>query len=363
MAPEAKGPERLPDNRPGQPLRPGSGRFAACAATLLAVWAAGCVEAGSASPVPSPAAITTQEQYLQGLMADVDVADSLAVFAYVFAGLPDLITVFPSENYYYVRFHAKGREFRGSLNFFASTVDDGSFGFVYEEVGAYEWPLYDGVQGRLEVTPAGPARLNRVADQEYALSFRGRTVRVRFHRLDQHPPRQARLREGEVFVANTLDESGTAFHLVFSGECASFVWLLDEEHGVREPLVEFSAGLRVGVRTRFAFYYDEPARRTILIGVHAEEERRNSWYDGPFDQLPDNEIKAGRVRLAEYLQRAPATAGTATDAYGIFLDDPESRVAITPYATYTRPSDLVRDIEEARGRSDGCALIRDRAHP
>lgn len=362
-------PEGLPGRLSGQPLHVVFGRrAAACAAALPFAWVVGCAGAGVSPRTGLPAApLITQEQLVRGLMADVDVADSLAVFAHVFAGLPDVITVFPSENYYYFQFHAGGREFRGSLNFFASTVDEGAFGFVYEEVAAYEWPLYDRIEGRLALTSAGPARLARVGELEYDLSFRGRTVRVRFHRLDQLPPRRARLLDGETFVANTLDESGTAFHLIYSRSCASFVWLLNEEHQIQEPLVAFSAGLLVGARTRFVYYDDGTGGRKVLVGVHADEERRNTWYDGPFDQLPDNDVKAGRVRLAEYLQRARASAGAATDTYGIYLNDPELRVAITPYATYTRPSDLSRAIEQVRGDAPDdalpCALIQDRAYP
>ena len=46
------------------------------------------------------------------------------------------------------------------------------------------------------------------------------------------------------------------------------------------------------------YYRDHRLDRKILIGVYEENVRVNNYFDGPFDQLPDNFIEGETLRNA-----------------------------------------------------------------
>ena len=73
----------------------------------------------------------------------------------------------------------------------------------------------------------------------------------------------------------------------------SFHYLLDETVKVADDFfpVKYSERVLVGKRTGFAFYNDTPRR--ILIGTFERNSQLNTYFDGPFDQLPDNFIRRG----------------------------------------------------------------------
>jgi hypothetical protein len=54
----------------------------------------------------------------------------------------------------------------------------------------------------------------------------------------------------------------------------------------------------MGKRTGFAFYQDGLRHRKILVGVYEANYRLNTYFDGPFDQLPDNFIEGETLRKA-----------------------------------------------------------------
>ena len=59
-----------------------------------------------------------------------------------------------------------------------------------------------------------------------------------------------------------------------------------------------ATGILVGKRTGFAYYRDHRLERKILIGVFEQNVRLNNYFDGPFDQLPDNFIEGDTLRQA-----------------------------------------------------------------
>ncbi|WP_163364710.1 hypothetical protein, partial [Escherichia coli] len=72
----------------------------------------------------------------------------------------------------------------------------------------------------------------------------------------------------------------------------------------------------VGQRTGFAFYRD--GDRKILIGVNERNSRLNTYFDGPFDQLPENFIEGETLREA-IVAAAPEIKGKI-DRLGTFSD-------------------------------------------
>src|SRR5262249_24036280 len=106
----------------------------------------------------------------------------------------------------------------------------------------------------------------------------------------------------------------------------------------------------IGKRTRFAFYRDRRQERKILVGVYEGNYRLNTYFDGPFDQLPDNFIEGETLRQA-ILEISPGFKGKI-DRFGSSPDG-EVRFLIKPYASYKRESDLYG--------VDTCARTRVRA--
>src|SRR5690348_9900454 len=63
----------------------------------------------------------------------LDVNDPMAVFAHVFAGLPERVKVYPTENYFYFTFIHNGAPYDGNIRLDASNRDDGKVIFAYSE--------------------------------------------------------------------------------------------------------------------------------------------------------------------------------------------------------------------------------------
>jgi hypothetical protein len=95
----------------------------------------------------------------------------------------------------------------------------------------------------------------------------------------------------------------------------------------------------VGRRTGFAFYRDHRLERKILIGAFAANSTLNNYFDGPFDQLPENFIEGDTLRQA-IIASDPSAKGQI-DRLGNFADG-EGRYLIHPYMLYRREADLQR---------------------
>ena len=108
--------------------------------------------------------------------------------------------------------------------------------------------------------------------------------------------------------------------------------------GLRDEMSPIKATDRIliGKRTGFAFY--RYGGRKILIGVSARQSRLNTYFDGPFDQLPENFIEGEALREA-IVSADPRVKGEI-DRLGNFSDG-NSRYLIHPYLPYRQASDLM----------------------
>jgi hypothetical protein len=95
--------------------------------------------------------------------------------------------------------------------------------------------------------------------------------------------------------------------------------------------------LMIGKRTGFAFYRDHRLDRMILVGVFLGNAVLNNYFDGPFDQLPDNFIEGETLRQA-LLQVDPKLRGKI-DRFGAWPGG-EERYMIAPYMFYEKEQDL-----------------------
>ncbi|MGH6873782.1 MAG: hypothetical protein ACREDW_02110 [Aestuariivirgaceae bacterium] len=100
---------------------------------------------------------------------------------------------------------------------------------------------------------------------------------------------------------------------------------------------DFSERILIGHRTGYALYQNQHLPRKILIGVQFANASVNNYYDGPFDQLPDNFLKGD---LLQKLMEASSPAVTGRiDRYG-YYDTGEGRFLIGPYLKHAVATDL-----------------------
>ncbi len=280
------------------------------------------------------AAIETNENLIRGSQTTVDVDDAAAVFRYVFSALPLRTIIYPSGNNYYFSFPCSRGVVRGNLRLTADLRTAGEIGMSYSL----------GVPGRDKTISV---RLGRrqglhmigLGQRAWLCYYRWTTVVFLLNHIVITPPSHARLLPGETWAAPTFDESGLRFYLVFQDQPAHLFWILNQDLPVAEEFDRTAANIAIGRRTGFAFYVDLPNHRWILVGIDRRNSVENTWYDGPFDQLPD-EIEAGRPRLRGYLEAVYPDVRGQIDDYGRYRMLPQSGVAVMPWMLYDKVEDL-----------------------
>lgn len=281
--------------------------------------------------------VSFNEKFIDGLYNKLEMDDSEQIFALVFSSLKESVTVYPTENYYYYSLNTGGKTVWGNLRLDVVDRDQGiiHFGyFEYDENGKHQdreghekaYSLKDGVTVK---------RLERFL---YSVSYQNKTVLFTLNNIGMAPPRRARLRGDESFVGPIFDESGLKFFLIFNKVTSHFMYVLNEDGVTPESFVELHDDILIGRRTGFAFYQDKANDRKILIAVHGKNTDRNNYYDGPFDQLPDN--YAEQTHIKQYIEQAYPYLKGRVDAYGGFLDQQGSRALINPYIVYYDEEEL-----------------------
>jgi hypothetical protein len=168
------------------------------------------------------------------------------------------------------------------------------------------------------------------------VSYRGKSVTFALN--DLRGVRPPALGPDEAYLGPIFDESAIQFYLVFNRKLKVFHYVLNES---TVPDQFFSPPRRerilIGKRTGFAFYKDHRLSRKILIGAFEGNMRANNYFDGPFDQLPDNFIEGEALRDAILAVR-PQLKGQI-DRFGASPDG-SIRFNIGPYLPYNDVRDL-----------------------
>jgi hypothetical protein len=299
----------------------------------------------------APLKLHTDQEMIEELLQpnDLDPKNPDAVFAAVFEALPLKVTVYPTESYYYFTFHLNGIVYAGNLRFDAFDQFDGKVHFAYSNEYAYwrkpEEPVYK------KMGPADGVQVTQVNKFLYKITFKNKTVEFVIPDLSDVEPGPGMLREDEVYIGPCWDESGVQFYLIFNKTAKAFLYLLVDTPKMDQyepsPL---SPAVTVGNRTSFVFYKDKLAPRQILMGDFVGHTMLNDYFDGPFDQLPDNYVQ-GNTLLDAILEVVPEMRGEKVDRYG---SDPtgEFRYGITSYKYYGRVSDLKPIVECAEKNND-----------
>ena len=314
-----------------------------CWLSAIAAIAGLCVAAlllpDNASAQSGAPRLTTNESYVDDVnrSGDFDIADPAAVFGYVFRNLPERVTVYPTENYYYFSFHHRGVRYSGNIRLESETRDQGKIHFAYG-IDHAEWKPDDPLFHILLEASHG-LTVEKQDRLTYRLSHAGKSVVFALNDLASVKPPAGALQAGESYIGPVFDESAIRFFLVYDPALKMFRYILDETVPVPDVLTPSEAGQRIliGKRTGFAFYRDHRLERKILIGVFARNADLNTYFDGPFDQLPDNFIEGDTLRDA-ILEIRPVLRGRI-DRYGS-TPDGRIRYAISPYAHYSSEGEL-----------------------
>ncbi|MBN8919711.1 MAG: hypothetical protein J0H62_03220 [Rhizobiales bacterium] len=300
---------------------------------------AGVLLAGLASsPATAEGLIETNQAYVEAVTRKeaVPVGDPVATFAFVFKALPEQVKVYPTEDYYYFKFFSAGVPYGGNIRLEYGTRDEGKVHFAY---GQESRSPKEGDGTHRLIGPAEGLRVEKLAPLAYRLTFRDKSVTFALNDLSAVKPPAGLLRADETYIGPVFDESAMRFFLVFNSRLKLFHYILDETAPVPDELVKSAVDGRIliGRRTGFAFYRDERLTRKILIGVREDNVRANNYFDGPFDQLPDNFVD-GTVLRDAIVAMEPDLKGRL-DRFGSTFDG-AMRYAITPYLAYDRESDL-----------------------
>ena len=299
---------------------------------------------------PSPYLVLNQ-RYIEGVSATaLDLDDADAVFWQVFSSLPDEVTVYPSENYYYFILYVDRKQIWGNMRLPAGRRDQGVLVFAYFEFKESPYVPEHGVENSKEFNLASGLTIQELDRFTFLVRYRGKEVTFHLHQLSQDQPRLFRLGDNELSLMRTFDESGYQFFLLFNLKGNYFTWVLNEEELVPDGLVHLGPDLLVGKRSGFAFWIDpDHSDRKALVGVRGANATINNYYDGPFDQLADNYVD--QTNVSEYMMRA--SPGLRLNKYGYFLGgEPNSRLAITPYYVYYTGDALKAFVETVRISDD-----------
>lgn len=284
--------------------------------------------------------LQTSQDYLEELYrgAKAPVDDRKAMLAFVLNSLPERVKVYPTENYYYFGFYSGGVRYAGNIRLDASDRDKGKLHFAYY-IDNVEWQDEFPVNYALMGSEQG-VTIEKVERFLYRVTAGGKSVLFELNDLSNVQPPEQALAPDEKFLGPVFDESGIRFFLVFNTKLKIFLFVLDETVPTPDQLMRVKATdrIEIGTRTGFAFYRDLRRERRILIGAYEGNVLANNYFDGPFDQLPDNFLKGDEL-LQAILEVAPNQKGTL-DRFGGNLDGSE-RFLIAPYTNYRQVTDLL----------------------
>ncbi|KAI96078.1 hypothetical protein T281_01985 [Rhodomicrobium udaipurense JA643] len=294
--------------------------------------------------------LRTNQQIIEDLTRQepkIDMANVDAVFAAVFEALPEKAVVYPTESYYYFSFPYKGIVYAGNIRFDAWDQFDGKVHFAYfPEYAFWRKPLDPSYK---KLGKEDGVDVKQIDKLHYTVTFKGKTVAFELPDLSKTKPAPGVVRDDETYIGPIWDESGVKFDLVFNKPSKTFLYVLNDAPKVDQYEDATIPGVTVGHRTSFAFYKDKLADRRILIGVFMGNTQLNNYFDGPFDQLPDNFIEGDALRDA-LIEVEPSMKGKM-DRYG---SDPsgEVRYAITTYMYYGDVEDLKPIVDCAAKETD-----------
>lgn len=305
----------------------------------------------AADQSPSDIVVNFNQAFVdQARLPGLDLKDRDEILRHILGAMQDEITVYPSEGYYYFDFFNAGELIRGNLRFDASFRDEGRISFVYFKAHGQG----EIVDFSYMLSKDNGVSFTKTAPFTYELRFETLIKTVHIYDAKRELADKPALPEHEEYVGPGYDESGVRFDVIFDHHAREFLYQHNARLGASETFrtIDINGQLIIGNRTGFAYYNDKKNGRRILIGVSKSNVENNSYFDGPFDQLPDSFLDP--LHLKALIEKSnPQTIGKI-GAYGTFLEDEHSRYAISPYIEYDSDSDLYAFLQckEKPNRSD-----------
>lgn len=289
--------------------------------------------------------IEFNQYFIEDLYKPFNISDSISVFDKVFQQLDDDVVVYPTENYYYFKFAQQGYTIGGTLSLPANSRDNGTISFGYavrNEDPSFIIPTLFAKGGGQSLNESDGVFVKKIDNFLYRVTYKHKAVYFHLNDLNQTKPEALFLLPFEEFVGQSFDESGMKFFLIYNKQNPHFYWILNDlsyvSDSLKAPLENYS-NLLLGERTQFLFYSDVIGRK-VLVGAKGTNVLQNNWYDGPFDQLPDNYIYNHQIDIQSKIEAAyPQTQGRIS-YQGYYLDEPSTRVAIGTYTVYFSNSDV-----------------------
>ena len=309
--------------------------------------AASALVALGLSLIARPAAAQTQDAphldtgqtYVEQVLkpANLAIDDPMAVFAFVLDSLPERVKVYPTGNYYYFRFIHNGLQYAGNLRLDAISREQGKMNFDYY-VDTTEWKDDLPIKHLLLGAEQG-VTIEKVENLVYRVAYKGKSVVFALNDLSQVKPPPSAIAPDERYLGTIFDESAIRFFLVYNRKLKQFLYILDETEKVPDEFFRAKATDRIliGERTGFAFYRDGKRERKILIGAFAANSFVNNYFDGPFDQLPENVLEGDTLRDV-ILEIEPDLKGKI-DRLGWF-NDGSGQYLVHPYMLYRKLDEL-----------------------
>lgn len=289
------------------------------------------------------------ENVINDLHRSLDTENPNNVLDLLFSQIKPVVNIYNTENYYYFRFYVDGRAITGNLELDVSDRDSGILHLTYFEITGHDIPPDD--YTTYAYGEKDGVIVKKKSDYVYVASYKGRSVEFRLNNIVPFKPRTLSLSSTEAYVGPIVDESGIKFSLIFDSDGKYFLYVLNEDDPIIDHFVRYSDDIDIGNRTGFAFYNDKNRDRKILVGVNLNSQMQNNYYDGPFDQLPDNFV--GKTNIRHFIEMADPSTSGKLDQYGNDLSDAETRYAIAPYRIYANRKELdpIDECENADGQA------------
>jgi len=309
------------------------------------------INLATVSNVMAKPTVTFHQEIIEGLNYPCNENDEVGIFKIIFEALPSNIVVYPSENYYYFELYCGSKYLKGNLRFDPESRTLGKVHFAYynpnslSESGGY---LYLGHEQGFKMIQTGFGI--------YQMEYDSKLVEISVFESDQakfESKREAcvpNLRKEEITVGVLNDDSGIQFGLLFDTKAKQLFYVLCKKNSLELSFTEYSTHSSIDSRSSFVFLYDQEVSRYVLIGVKAFEVFRNTHLDGPFDQLPDNDVEF--TNLLNYLHIVFPQHIGKLNKYGDDLNDTSNRrILLSPYLIYASRNEF-KSVDKCMKKND-----------
>ncbi len=293
------------------------------------------------APDQQAVSISTNTNFIESLQQPLNKITAEDLFYQVFLSIPSQQRIYPTENYYYFTSNIRGVSLKGNIGLFQSLIHKGMINFAIKESTPDVFDDKD-IFSRSKVMGSSDGLKIELRD-ELTVVLTYRDLKREF---TLSKPKLTKTSEDS--VAALQDESGYEFILNFNSAEKVFYYTIADTQLLIDNFLELNGKFLLGKRTGFVFY--KLGNEKILIGVNARQIWNNTWYDGPFDQMPDNAIAAKEFDFLKYLKQAYPEKIFISE-FGDIAEN--SRVAITPYLAYENMKELMdkfSDVAEKKQR-------------